>query len=148
EIASGKGYVRWMAMCKPSSEASIAEAEKKIGRPLPAGYRSFLSTRGKSRLVLHLGDSTDVMKFARAGDPAIWGRVFQSWLGLAGGEDEARSRIWAAKFGIDRRELWSVATPFDNSSCLAISLADNATYGRCYLWHHDDASELIPIGDS
>jgi hypothetical protein len=148
EIASGSAYVRWRAMCEPSPEALIVEAEKKIGRPLPAGYRSFLSTRGKSQLMLHLGDSTSVMKFAGAGDLAIWGRVFQSWLGLAGGQDEARSEEWAAKFGVDGSELWSVATPWDNSSCLAISLADNATYGRCYLWHHDDAFELMPIGDS
>lgn len=41
-----------------------------------------------------------------------------------------------------------VATPWDNSGCLVISLANGPTYGRCCHWDHDEAYDLVPIGDS
>jgi hypothetical protein len=66
----------------------------------------------------------------------------------AGDLSGEHSRDWAAKFGVDRKALWSAATTWDNSNALLISLASDATYGRCYLWHHEEGYNLVPIAET
>jgi hypothetical protein len=147
-IAAGQPVLRWHAMCDPSSAEEIAAAEHDIGAKLPDDYRGFLLRRGKSRLDLMKGDDLTTLTFAAARDISIWGPVFRDWLDTMGDKEEAYSQAWARELGVDRHKLWSIATPWDNSRCLVISLAGDATHGRCYLWDHDDPYLLVPIGDS
>ncbi|MFO1162866.1 MAG: SMI1/KNR4 family protein [Reyranellaceae bacterium] len=148
EIASGQPILRWRAMCDPSSPEAIAAAERDIGARLPDDYRDFLLRRGKSRLDLSRGDDLTTLTFAAAPDISIWGSVFRDWLDTMSDKDEGYSKDWARELGVDRSKLWSIATPWDNSRCLVMSLAGDETHGRCYLWDHDDAYLLVPIGDS
>lgn len=148
EIASGLPVLRWHAMCGPSSAEEITATERDIGAKLPDDYRDFLLRRGKSRLDLRRGDDGTTLTFAAAADISIWGAVFQNWLDTMGDTREGYSQEWVREHGVDRSKLWSIATPWDNSRCLVISLAGDATHGRCYLWDHDDAYLLVPIGNS
>lgn len=148
ETASGQPVLHWHAMCDPSSAEEIAAAERDIGAKLPNDYRDFLLGRGKSRLDLRKGDDDTTLTFAAAPDISIWGAVFQNWLDTMGDKEEGYSQDWARELGVDRNKLWSIATPWDNSRCLVISLAGDQTHGHCYLWDHDDAYLLVPIGDS
>ena len=148
EIAGGTAHICWMAMCDAASAAGIVAAETELARRLPADYRTFLERRGKSKLAFYLGNETTIMTFAAPADIADWQHALQQWFDAMGDREEHFSKEWAENLGVDRRQLYSVATPWDNSSCLVMSLAEGKTYGHCYLWHHDEAYELVPIGDS
>ncbi len=148
EIASGKGFVRWRAMSDPAPIDKIDAAETEIGQKFPPDYRAQLAQRGRSQLAFYLSDDSSCLKFAAPGDLAVWGWVFQHWLDRSGDADGVHSADWPAKFGVERRSLWSVATPWDNSACMAICLAEGASYGHCFLWHHDESYSLVPLGNS
>jgi hypothetical protein len=148
EIASGKGFVRWRAMSDPAPVEKIDAAEAEIGHKFPPDYRAQLAQRGRSQLAFYLKDDSSYLKFAAPGDLAVWGRVFQHWLDGSGDGDGVHSADWPTKFGVERRSLWSVATPWDNSSCMAICLAEGAAYGHCFLWRHEESYNLVRLGDS
>lgn len=149
ETASGQPVLRWHAMCGPSSADEIAASERDIDAKLPDDYREFLLRRGKSRLDLRKGEGGNTLTFAAASDISVWGSVFQNWLDTMGDTgEEGYSQDWVRELGVHRRKLWSIATPWDNSRCMVISLAGDETHGRCYLWDHDDAYLLVPIGNS
>ncbi len=148
ELKAGQALTRWTLMAAPAKAGEIAAVETRLGRALPSDYRTFLSERGRSQLVFFDGDKRHIMQFAGASDLVAWHETVQHWLHMMiAGEPEISAR-WKSEFGIDHRQLWSVATPFDNSSALVISLADGPTFGHCFLWHHDDAAELIPFASN
>ena len=148
EVENGKPVLRWHAMTDPADPKDITAADTALPRPLPLDYRVFLAKRGRSKLDLYLGRNTSTLKFAGPVDLIIWAEVFHHWLDQTGDTGGNHSDDWKAKFGVERNLLISVATPWDNSSCLAMSLAEGRSQGHCYLWHHDEAYDLVPIGDN
>lgn len=52
---------------------------------------------------------------------------------------------WPAKHGVDRADLVSVATPWDNSRCLLMCIKSGPHFGACYLWDHDEPYDLVPF---
>src|SRR5262249_42972928 len=142
EVASGVPRTRWASMTTPAYEAGVLEAERAIGHSLPASYRRFLAEKGSTKLIFYLGKNTVSLTFVAAVDLPRWGETVHRWMTRAGDLDGEHARDWVAKFGVDRKALWSVATTWDNSNALLISLASDATYGRCYLWHHEEGYNL------
>jgi SMI1 / KNR4 family (SUKH-1) len=146
EVKSGKPILRWHAMQDPSSDAEIAAAEVALGATLPADYKAFLAERGRCKLSFMLGDEHKDLSFAGATDIAIWKGVFDHWLETMGAARENLTAEWPAKYGVDARTLYSIATPWDNSSCFVMDLAPGKGHGRCFFWDHDEAYDLIAIG--
>lgn len=146
EIASEAPIVRWRSMCVPNTQGEIEACERQIAAKLPEDFRDFLLSRGKSRLDFLRGRRSATLTFAAAEDLLAWRDAFQSWLNTMGDADEGYSLAWAKELGVDRQMIWSIATPWDHSRCLVISLAGDETHGRCFLWDHDDAYLLEPIG--
>jgi cell wall assembly regulator SMI1 len=148
EVASGHPRTRWHKMQEPSTLDAITKTEAAMGVTFPADYRAFLQQRGKTKLSFLLRDETKDLSFADAADFHLWQTTFQDWLDLMGATHAGITDSWPEKYGVDRRQLYSVATPWDNSSCLVIGLGPGKSYGRCFLWDHDEADELVSIGAS
>ncbi len=148
DISLKRPIVRRHAMVDPASAGQIAAAEGEIAHKLPAGYRAFLATRGRSKIAFHVGDDSAALKFCGPKDLSIWAGVLQHWFDITGDTGGAHSRAWRQKLGVERRALFSVATPWDNSSCVVLHLEAGPAYGRCFLWHHDEAYDLVPLGET
>lgn len=154
ELRTGKPRVRWKDMRDPSTETDIAKAEAVLGMALPPDYRRFLASLGRSQLTFEYpGRSEDrtqhaELSFFGADDLQATQKTFQHWIDTIERGGEGLTDAWPATHGVSRHDLLSVATPFDNSSCLVISSNPVAKYGQCYLWHHDEAFELVPFAPS
>jgi cell wall assembly regulator SMI1 len=148
EVKTGKPFMRWQSMQEPSSAAEITGAEAALGVKFPDDYKAFLAERGRCKLSLMLGEETKELNFAGAPDLAIWKGVFDHWLETMGAARDNLTADWPAKHGVEARTLHSIATPWDNSSCVVMDLAPGPGHGRCFLWDHDEACDLIPIGNT
>lgn len=148
EVKSGKPLLRWHKMHDPSPATEIAAAEAATGTKLPEDYKAFLAERGRCKLSLHLETDSKELAFAGAADIAIWKGVFDHWLETMSAARDNLTDEWPAKYSAEARTLHSIATPWDNSSCLVMDLAPGAGHGRCFLWDHDEAYDLVPVGDT
>jgi SMI1 / KNR4 family (SUKH-1) len=148
EVDAKRPITRWRAMHDPSPEADIAAAEAALKVRYPADYRTFLAERGSSKWAFHVGRHSKELTFAGAGELGDWQATFQHWLALMTKSQAELGEDWQAKHGVDRGSLHTVATPWDNSSCVAMSLASGPRFGHCFLWHHDEPGELVPAGES
>jgi hypothetical protein len=146
EIKSGKAISRWSAMTEPARVKQINAVEKFIGHKLPTSYRKFLKERGRSELNLLKKRQRKTLQFAGANDLVAWHETVQAWIVRSNGEASEIAAAWRRAHRIDYSQLCSVATPWDNSSALVMNLGPGQAFGRCFLWHHDEPSDLVPMG--
>lgn len=139
---------RWAAMTSPSSLTDIQSAEATCAVQFPEDYRRFLAERGESTLMFHVGTESKILRFVGAQDFAAWQLSFQNWLDITGGPNDEAFADWSKTHGVGRRALFTVATPWDNSACLALCLVPGPRYGHGFWWDHDEASELVHLGTS
>jgi SMI1 / KNR4 family (SUKH-1) len=146
EIKSGKAISRWSAMTEPARVKQINAVEKFIGHKLPTSYRKFLKERGRSELNLLKKRQRKTLQFAGANDLVAWHETVQAWIVRSNGEASEIAAAWRRAHRIDYSQLCSVATTWDNSSALVMNLGPGQAFGRCFLWHHDEPSDLVPMG--
>jgi len=61
-VRPDKGW-RWGGRSEPASDATLREAERKLGIALPKDFRRFLETPQRSELLLRIDDRTTTLRF-------------------------------------------------------------------------------------
>jgi hypothetical protein len=148
EQKSKTPVLRWRAMTSPSSLMDIQSAETRCGVEFPDDYRHFLIECGESTLMFHIGNESTELRFVGAQDFGAWQHALQEWFDIMGASDDEAFVDWSTTYGVDRRALFTVATPSDNSACLALCLLPGLRYGHGFWWDHDEPDHLVPLGTS
>jgi SMI1 / KNR4 family (SUKH-1) len=129
---------RWSTQKTPASETELRQLELTLGVALPADYREFLATRGRTELLVRLVDDSRELRFFAPSVLIEQRDNFFNYVSRVAGT----AKRFHTEYGISLRDLVPVAEPTDVSSRLLIHLGKGEKFGRCYLWSHEDLGAL------
>ncbi|MEB2847783.1 SMI1/KNR4 family protein [Endobacterium cereale] len=141
DTAARRATWRWSGTSAPADEASIAEAERKMGFRYPEDYRQFLMKRGESTLFVRMPDEDTVLKFAGPAQQIDMRADFLRFVNRMGDEDAAEA--FREDHGVSVDHLIPIAEPAGASNLLLLHTEPGERYGRCYVWNHDGLYELV-----
>lgn len=141
DTAARRATWRWSSVTAPADEASIAEAERKMGFRYPEDYRQFLTERGESTLFVRMPDEDTVLKFAGPAQQIDMRADFLRFVNRMGDTDAAEA--FREDHGVSVDHLIPIAEPAGASNLLLLHTEPGERYGRCYVWNHDGLYELV-----
>ena len=134
-----KGW-RWSTQKEPASEIELGQLEFALGIALPPDYRHFLASRGRTELLIRLGEDSRELRFFGPSKLIEQRDNFFNYVARAAGDPTGK--WFRAEYGVSLQDLVPVAEPADVSSCVLIHLGEGDKFGWCYRWSHDDVGVL------
>ncbi|TWS99887.1 SMI1/KNR4 family protein [Reyranella sp. CPCC 100927] len=142
DTAAGRATWRWSGGHQPADAAAIAAAEAALDVRFPDAYRAFLQERGRCDLFVRLPDEDTRLRFAGPDQLSQMREDFIHFVTLTDSEANAAASFRESS-GVALRHLVPIAEPYDASNLVLLHTEPGDRYGRCFVWNHDGAWELV-----
>ncbi len=142
DTAAGRATWRWSGGHQPADAAAIAAAEAALDVRFPDAYRGFLQERGRCELFVRLPDEDTRLRFAGPDQLSRMREDFIHFITLTDSEANAAASF-RESYGVALRHLIPIAEPYDASNLVLLHTEPGDRHGRCFVWNHDGAWELV-----